>query len=104
MIRDGELVRVRKDLGFENESIRLHIDLIKGKVDDTNVKRIECEYKDNDLVERWNKLDEIKDDSVKLEYMYYFKIDDKKEPEKAKTGGKKTRKRRRKKYKYTRKR
>tara|TARA_Y100000389_G_scaffold205029_1_gene262154 strand:- start:258 stop:2324 length:2067 start_codon:yes stop_codon:yes gene_type:complete len=105
MIRDGELVKVRKDLGFENETIRLHIDLIKGKVDDTNVKKIECEYKDNDLVERWNKLDEIKDDSVKLEYMYYFEIDDKKkDPKKVKTGGKKTRKRRRKKYIYTRKR
>lgn len=105
MIRDGELVKVRKDLGFENETIRLHIDLIKGKVDDINVKKIECEYKDNDLVERWNKLDEIKDDGVKLEYLYYFKIDDKKkEPKKTKTGGKKTRKRRRKKYIYTRKR
>ena len=83
----------------------MHIDLIKGKVDDINVKKIECEYKDNDLVERWNKLDEIKDDGVKLEYLYYFKIDDKKkEPKKTKTGGKKTRKRRRKKYIYTRKR
>jgi len=105
MIRDGDLVKVRKDSGFENESIRLHIDLIKGKVDDTNIKQIECKYKDNDLVERWNKLDEIKDDSIKLVPMYYFKIDDKKEdPKKVKTGGKKTRRRRRKKYVYTRKR
>jgi len=106
MIRDGDLVKVRKDVGFENESIRLHIDLIKGKVDDTNVKQIECKYKDNDLVERWNKLDEIKDDSIKLEPMYYFKIDDtkSKDPKQMKKGGKKTRKRRRKKYVYTRKR
>lgn len=106
MIADGDLVKVRKDVGFENESIRLHIDLIKGKVDDTNVKQIECKYKDNDLVERWNKLDEIKDDSIKLEPMYYFKIDDtkSKDPKQLKKGGKKTRKRRRKKYVYTRKR
>jgi len=106
MIRDGDLVKVRNDVGFENESIRLHIDLIKGKVDDTNVKQIECKYKDNDLVERWNKLDEIKDDSIKLEPMYYFKIDDtkSKDPKQIKKGGKKTRKRRRKKYVYTRKR
>ena len=106
MIREGELVKVRKDVGFENESIRLHIDLIKGKVDDENIKQIACEYKDNDLVERWNGLDEIKDDNVKLEPMYYFKIDDtkSKDPKQMKKGGKKTRKRRRKKYVYTRKR
>jgi len=106
MIREGELVKVRKDVGFENESIRLHIDLIKGKVDDENIKQIACEYKDNDLVERWNGLDEIKDDNVKLEPMYYFIIHDtkSKDPKQMKKGGKKTRKRRRKKYVYTRKR
>ena len=106
MIANGDLVKVREDVGFENESIRLHIDLIKGKVDDTNVKQIACKYKDNDLVERWNGLDEIKDDNVKLEPMYYFKIDDtkSKDPKQMKKGGKKTRKRRRKKYVYTRKR
>jgi len=106
MIANGDLVKVRKDVGFENESIRLHIDLIKGKVDDENIKQIACEYKDNDLVERWNDLDEIKDDNDKLEPMYYFKIDDtkSKDPKQMKKGGKKTRKRRRKKYVYTRKR
>jgi len=106
MIVDGDLVKVRKDSGFENESIRFHIDLIKGKVDDTNIKQITCEYKDNDLVERWNNLDRIKDDSVKLEPMYYFKIGVKKDNEKKqiKKDVKKTRKGRRNKNKYTRKR
>jgi len=119
MINNGQLVKVSKDSGFENETIRLHIDLIKGKVNDDNIKQFTCAYKDYDLVERWNKLDEIPDDDVKLEPMYYFKLDDikvnnpkqntsnkqikTKKPKQTKNGGKRTIKRRRKKGAYTRK-
>jgi len=106
MINNGELVKVSKDSGFENETIRLHIDLIKGKINDDNIKQFNCAYKDYDLVERWNKLDEIPDDDVKLEPLYYFKLDDIKvnDPKQIKKGGKRTRKRRRKKGAHTRKR
>jgi len=114
MINEGELVKVSKDSGFENETIRLHIDLIKGKINDDNIKQFNCAYKDYDLVERWNKLDEIPDDDVKLEPLNYFNLDDIKvnnpkqikntNPKQIKKGGKRTRKRRRKKGAYTRKR
>lgn len=105
MIKNGELVKIKKISGFENESIRLHIDLIRGKVNDENIKQIDCEYKDNDLVERWNKLDEIEDDNDKLEPMYYFKINDTKtkDTKQIKKGGRRTKKRRHKKSAYTRK-
>jgi len=114
MIKEGKLVKVSKDSGFENETIRLHIDLIKGKVNDDNIKQFNCAYKDYDLVERWNKLDEIPDDDVKFEPLNYFNLDDIKvnnpkqikntNPKQIKKGGKRTRKRRRKKGAYTRKR
>jgi len=76
MIKDGVLIKVRKDSGFENESIRLHIDLIKGKVNADNVNQITCAYNDDDLVQRWDKLGEIPDTTVGLEYKHYFKLDD----------------------------
>jgi len=76
MINNGELVKVSKDSGFENETIRLHIDLIKGKINDDNIKQFNCAYKDYDLVERWNKLDDIQFDDVKLEPLNYFNLDD----------------------------
>ena len=114
MINNGELVKVSKDSGFENETIRLHIDLIKGKINDDNIKQFNCAYKDYDLVERWNKLDDIQFDDVKLEPLNYFNLDDIKvnnpkqikntNPKQIKKGGKRTRKRRRKKGAYTRKR
>jgi len=97
-INNGELIKIRKDSGFENEYIRLHIDLIKGKVNDEVAKKIDCEYKDNDLVERWNKLDMIKDDSDEIEHMHYFNVGNKEDNTSKTTakGGKSTRKRTRK--------
>ena len=76
MIKDGILIKVREDSGFENESIRLHIDLIKGKVNADNVNQITCAYNDDDLVQRWDKLGVIPDTTVGLEYKHYFKLDD----------------------------
>jgi len=97
-INNGELIKIRKDSGFENEYIRLHIDLIKGKVNDEVAKKIDCEYKDNDLVERWNKLDMIKDDSDEIEHMHYFNVGNKEDNTSKTTakGGKSRRKRTRK--------
>lgn len=100
MIGSGVLKKQGNNSGFDNESIRLHIDLIKGKVNNENITQIECEYKDNDLVDRWNKLDLIID-SDDIEYLPYHTINDKKQ---IKKGGKLTRRRRHKKRILTRKR
>jgi predicted nucleic acid-binding Zn-ribbon protein len=101
MIAEGELVVQRKNKGFENESIRLHIDLIKGRVSDENIKQISCEYKDNDLVNRWNKFGLLDDGKNDITHMHYFTIKDKKQ---IKNGGKFTKRYRRKKHIQTRKR
>jgi hypothetical protein len=105
MLADGELVKQRKSSGFENEYIRLHIDLIKGKVTDENVKQFACEYKDHDLVVRWNNLDIVDDDSDEIVHMNYFTVDDKeaKGKKQIKNGGKQTRRYRHTKRKQTRK-
>ena len=91
-IVNGELREYRNDSGFENESIRLHIDLIKGKVSDENVKQIACKYNDYDLVERWNNLDVIEDDGDDIVHMHYFTVDDNvnKGKKQIKKGGKRT--------------
>jgi hypothetical protein len=103
MIVEGELVILRNNSGFENKSIRLHIDLIKGKVSDETIKQISCEYKDYDMVDRWNKLDVIDDDSNEIKHMHYFAIEDNGHKQ-IKNGGKQTKKYRRKKRIQTRKR
>jgi predicted nucleic acid-binding Zn-ribbon protein len=106
MIAEGELVVQRKNKGFENESIRLHIDLIKGRVSDENIKQISCEYKDNDLVNRWNKFGLLDDGKNDITHMHYFTIKDKdlKNKKQIKNGGKFTKRYRRKKHIQTRKR
>ena len=55
--------------------LKIHIDLIKGKVNDENYKNVMCYYNDNDLKDRWDKLMSIKLDDEKFEYLPYFDID-----------------------------
>jgi hypothetical protein len=108
MITKGELVEQRKDSGFENEYIKLHIDLIKGKVNDETVKQIACKYKDNNMVDRWNKLGVIdnNNDNNEIEPMHYFRVEDNevKGKKQIKNNRKQTKKYRRSKRVQTRKR
>ena len=75
MLNEGELYDVSKDETFDSDSIKIHIDLIKGKVNDENYKNVMCYYNDNDLKDRWDKLMSIKLDDEKFEYLPYFDID-----------------------------
>jgi hypothetical protein len=44
------------DFKKPNYEIYLHIDLVKGKLDDTNTSKIKCEYKDISLTDTFNEL------------------------------------------------
>ena len=100
---NGTLYDISRDESFDSVSLRIHIDLIKGKVNAENKNDVICYFNDNDLKERWDKLMTVQVSDEELEYLPYFDIDshnnksdkkdeksDKKEdkPNKHKKGGK----------------
>lgn len=106
----GTLYDISRDESFDSVSLRIHIDLIKGKVNAENQNDVICYFNDNDLKERWDKLMTLKVSDEELEYLPYFDIDPhnnksnkKEEPDKQKKGGKrKTKKKHRKNIRTTR--
>jgi hypothetical protein len=113
----GTLYDISRDESFDSVSLRIHIDLIKGKVNAENQNNVTCYFNDNDLKERWDKLMNVQVSDEELEYLPYFDIDphnnksnkkeetpDKKEePDKDKKGGKtKTKRKHRKNKRITR--
>jgi len=101
-IKDKELTEVKDNSDFENEVVNLHIDLIKGEVNDENSKMVGCDYKDNDLVTRWDELMDIKYSDDDYTPLPFYNINEDKKKGKAKTGGKYTRKRKNRSKRYTR--
>lgn len=108
---EGTLYDISRDESFDSVSLRIHIDLIKGKVNAENQNDVICYFNDNDLKERWDKLMTLKVSHEELEYLPYFDIDphnnksNKKEetPDKDKKGGKtKTKRKHRKNKRNTR--
>lgn len=101
-INKKELTEVKDNIDFENEVVNLHIDLIKGEVNDENSKMVGCDYKDNDLVTRWDELMDIKYSDDAYTPLPFYNINEDKKKGKAKTGGKYTRKRKNRSKRYTR--
>lgn len=101
-INGKELTEVKDNSDFENEVVNLHIDLIKGEVNDENSKMVGCDYKDNDLVTRLDELMDIKYSDDDYTPLPFYNINEDKKKGKAKTGGKYTRKRKNRSKRYTR--
>jgi len=101
-IKKKELTEVKDNNDFENEVVNLHIDLIKGEVNDENSKMVGCDYKDNDLVTRLDELMDIKYSDDSYTPLPFYNINKDKKKGKAKTGGKYTRKRKNRSKRYTR--
>ena len=101
-IKVKELTEVKDNSDFENEVVNLHIDLIKGEVNDENSKMVGCDYKDNDLVTRWDELMDIKYSDDAYTPLPFYNINEDKKKGKAKTEGKYTRKRKNRSKRYTR--
>jgi hypothetical protein len=79
-LKKGNLYDISRDESFESESLRIHIDLIKGKVNDENKNIAICHFNDNDLKERWDKLMTVKISDEEIDYLPYFDIE---KPEKS---------------------
>jgi hypothetical protein len=81
-LKDGTLYDISRDDSFDSASLRIHIDLIKGKVNAENKNDVICYFNDNDLKERWDKLMNEQVFEEELEYLPYFDIDSKNKPDK----------------------
>ena len=78
---DGTLYDISRDESFDSASLRIHIDLIKGKVNAENQNDGVCHFNDNDLKERWDKLMTVQVSDEELEYLPYFDIDTHNKPD-----------------------